>query len=346
VRITRRRTGAARALSIATPVLAALSVCACNTNVSSQAPSGLAPSVQHSQAPRHFRRGGPTGETISVDLRPYRAALLAIDNPISGMMLCESIHEDHCRTSMKDTAGEAREYQSKGGAVNYEAIGSHDYPSINGSSTKRIGDIRNFTGPDSGNVLRCFSLPNHICMSPAEKALGPPYLIPYLPVVGVDALNDASNSDKSPSGPIAGSMIYTPDPSNGNYWNFGINTMTASGCVQTYYATDPSQGRTVYVKAVPFGGNVGTQDAIVDDGYSGHSTAKDHVERSFYVLGLGLVRFGVAYYDPSDGLYDNSPHYNQIWNDEQKLDPNDFNIEPAQCPQGSAVPLWPTTTQK
>lgn len=135
--------------------------------------------------------------------------------------------------------------------------------------------------------------------------------------------------------------------SNGDYLDFGINDYNnSSQCAQSYVGTGQVKGLVVYVKNVPFGGNIGTQDAIVDDGYSGQSSSQDHVERAFYVLGYGVVRYGVAFYDPGDGLYDNKPHYDGIWNEYQMLNPNDFNIEPASCPQGSAVPLWPSSTEK
>jgi len=306
------------------------------------------PNTAHSQV--KFRRGGPTGTTVNVDLRPYLAALLAVDNPFSGQMLCETTNEDHCLTSVKDTAGEARiVYSLPNHIVDYIGIGSHDFQAINGSSTKRIGVIRNHEAEGSGDQLRCFTVQpkaSDICKSPAAKALGPPYLIPYLPVVSEDVLNGASNTDGSPLTIIPGSLLVTPDPSTGDYWSFGIQYMTVSGCVQTYFGGTQSRDHVVYVTGVHFAGTVGKQDAIVIDGDSGHSQLYDHIERTFYVLGLGRVREGVAWYNPADGLYDyqdtDHHHYNEVHSDLQTLDTSKFNLQPAQCPQGSAVPLWPS----
>lgn len=333
------------------------SVAACNSDSNVRRAAGLIPSNLHSEAAKKFHRGGPTGVTINVDLRPYLAALIAAPlNPPVGKMLCEDIHPDHCLTSMKDDAGEARIIGSSGSGVDYIAIGKHDFESINGSSTKRIGVIRNFTGPASGNVLRCFSVGGtepSCTFNPPDKSLGPPYLIPHLPVVGYEALKDASDpmygpAPGSPLQPIAGAMLYTNVNGNG-YLSFGINNFNnpSNNCNQTYAGGDHTKGLIVYVQSVPFGGNIGTQDAIVIDGYSGQSSINDHVERHLYVQGLGRVGFGVGWYNPKDGKYDQynptlgHTDYYEDHNMEVTLDDGDFNFQPALCEQGSAVPLWP-----
>lgn len=325
---------------------AALSLAACNSTHTTTNDTSLFPAAYQRQTPT-FRPGGPTGSTVSVDLRPYLASVIA-QNANTGNMLCEAYPKgDHCVTSLSDTAGEVRIFYSPltNHIVDYIAIGSHDFPSVDGSSTKRIGVVRNHEGGGSGDQLRCFTVTatstDH-CQSPATKALGPPYLIPYLPVVSEDVLNGASNSDGSPSEPVPGSLLVTPKASTGNYWGFGIQNMTFPGCVQSYFGGTQSRDHVVYVTGVHFGGTVGKQDAIVIDGDSGHTSNMDHIERTFYVQGLGRVREGIAFYSTHDQIYDNMPHYNELHSNERTLNPNIFNIYPAQCPQGSAVTLFPS----
>ena len=159
-------------------VSSTLAACGSNQSAASGNDTSLFPAAYSRETPK-FKPGGATGSTVSVDLRPYMAAIIAQKNGdnLTGYMLCDirTSKSDHCNTSLTTMANEARLVTSKGGGIDYIAIGSHDFESINGSSTKRIGVIRNWTGPDSeGDVLRCFSLPNTICKSPAEKALGPP----------------------------------------------------------------------------------------------------------------------------------------------------------------------------
>jgi hypothetical protein len=158
----------------------------------------------------------------------------------------------------------------------------------------------------------------------------------------MDKLNAATNSaDGSPLKPIAGSMITTPKASANDYWQFGINSYNwPTGCAQTYIGTDPNQTRIVYVTNVPFGGTIGTSDAIIIDGYSGASSSSDHVERAFYVLGYGRVEFGIAFYNPGDGKYDNTPHYNAVHSNYEPIDADNFNFQGEQCNQGSYIPLW------
>lgn len=320
----------------------------CNSTGSTEPELGVMPNQAPSKVAHEFRHDGPTGTTISVDLRPYWAALIAQMNNgnLTGHMLCQaSPSQDKCETTLSDTAGEVRQFYGPHSnvIVNYIAIGSHDYKSIDGSSTKRIGTIRNHEGGTSGDSLRCFTVmasSTNYCASPAAEALGPPYLIPSLPVVSYTVLEEATNDDGSPTEPVPGSLLVTPDASTGNYWNFGIQNMTASGCVQSYAGGSKNREHIVYVKNVPFGGTIGTQDAIVHDGDSGDSSESDLLERTIYVEGLGAVEDGIAHYDPRDGLYDNTPHYNAAYNNEDPIDSKIINIYPAQCPQGSAVPLW------
>lgn len=331
---------------------ATLSMTACNSGQPAQQTSGFVPLTQHSRTAPRVRRGGTTGSTVSVDMRQYMAVTIAQKNGPNptGYMLCDvrSTRSDHCNTSLTTNAGEARLVSSKGGAIDYIAITSFEHKNPpSGSSPYYIGVIRNWTGPASGNVLRCFSSPNKICGSPADSSdipEGVPYLIPNLPVVGYKALQDATNPiDGSPLQPIAGSLVTTPKPSTGNYWKFGIWYYNSpSACAQSYYSGGQTQTRIVYVNNVPFGGTIGTSDAIVIDGYSGATSVSDHVERYIYVLGYGRVGSGVAYYDPQKGVYDNKPHYAATHSLYEKINSDYFNFQGEQCGQGSYIPLWPS----
>lgn len=348
--MTNRKRPLAQLLALSVSAIISGAMTACNSSSSGQRDSGLNPSSSGSTA-NPATRVRPA--TISIDLRPYMAAIIAqkTGQNATGQMLCDTrgSKADHCNTSLTTTAGEARLVSSKGGGIDYIAITSFvhkDQPS--GSSPYYIGVIRNWTGPASGSILRCFSTPNAPCGSPADSSFmpeGAPYLIPNLPVVGVDALNDATNpSDGSPLKPIAGSMITTLEPSTGNYWNFGINNFNwPTGCAQTSAGTGASQTRIVYVTNVPFGGTIGNSDAIVIDGYSKVTpSSENHVERAFYVLNVGRVRFGIAFYDPSDGLFDSEPHYDAIHSNEETINNDYFNWQGEQCNQGSYITLFPS----
>lgn len=355
--MTKGRSGPAQIAALTRPALTlgmALSITACNSAGELQHAPGIVPSAKHSSLVNSLGDSGATpATTISVDIRQYMAAIIAQKNgtQLSGEMLCDirTSKSNDCNTSLTDTAGEARLYGSKGSGIDYVAITSWSHPSLNGdSSPQYIGVIRNWTGPASGNILRCFSTPHHICASPPDSSFMPeavPYLIPSLPRVGNGALADATNPvDGSPLKPIVGSMVTTPKASTGDYWNFGVHDYNwPYGCTQTYDFEGTSQVRIVYVNNVHFHGTIGTSDAIVIDGYSGASSSSDHVERAIYVQGLGRVGFGVAFYDPSDGLYDNTPHYAHTHSNVETIDPNNFNFQGEQCNQGTAITLWPST---
>lgn len=142
----------------------------------------------------------------------------------------------------------------------------------------------------------------------------------------------AENSDGSPKTTIAGSLLL----SNGTYLTFGVNTMNPTTCAQKYSYAVSAVVYVTYVVAVPFGANVGTHDAVVVDEFEkGPSQSQDHVERYFYVSGLGRVREGSATYDTNTGYYDLNRN-NFVRN---MIEPNTISIPTDQCPQGSTTPL-------
>lgn len=185
---------------------------------------------------------------------------------------------------------------------------------------------------------------NANCTAPPNTVFlpeGVPYLISSLPVVSLQTELASENQDGSPKAPIAGSMLTTPtygiNQPHPNYEPFTVNNMTAQ-CVQSTAFTTYNQTRVVYVTGVPFGGNVGTQDAIVIDGFA--IGPPDHVERYFYVKGLGRVREGTAYYDSATGYYDQQQRQNILHNVLQPLSSAYININGGGCPQGSSLPLF------
>ena len=292
----------------------------------------------------------PSQHSVAVDLRQYMAAVLAVAKPPSGTMLCGHAAWTECLTSVKDSAGEAEIiYDSSNGVIDYVAISSYAHAPIYGNSSPQyIGVIRNRPGP--GNPTRCFSTPGAGCASPPNSSFMPegvPYLIPDMPVVKVEALTAASNpADGSPDAPITGSVVTTPDADDDNYWPFGVQEMTGS-CAQGYGGSATSLARVVYVKDVPFGGTLGTRDAVVIDGFSQSASPSTNIlERYFYVRGKGRVREGIGTYDSNDGLYDDEPHYNVVHNFEQPLDTSKINLGPPECPEGSAIPLWPSSDKR
>jgi len=207
----------------------------------------------------------------------------------------------------------------------------HDYIAVSTAGPNyTIGVIRSAA---SGFGLRCFSTPGINCTSPPSNT-DMPEQVPLsfnIPVISLQAELAAENTDGSPKGPIQGSISFT----NGQYVPFGVHQMNPSGCAQT--GTGPVQAlvRAVYVSGVQFGGNVGTRDAVVIEEYELGATYGNHMERYFYVHGLGRVREGSAVYDTSTGVYDLSRN-NSVRN---TLRTNTISIPAPQCPRGSAIAL-------
>jgi hypothetical protein len=110
--------------------------------------------------------------------------------------------------------------------------------------------------------------------------------------------NDPNPASASawPVRPIPGALISTPSSGDSvagpNFWNFGVNNFGA-GCSQTHLYNTYSKVQIVYVTAVPFGGAIGTRDAIVIDGINTGNPINT-LERYYYVYGYGRVREGSA----------------------------------------------------
>jgi hypothetical protein len=262
-----------------------------------------------------------TVPSVTVDMRNYMV------QPLNGSMLCQADNQLCLTSYLNTTDGE------------FETIYTntiHDYVAVTGSNS-RIGVIRSYQN-GQGLGLRCFSNPGAICSSPPNSQ-DVPEAVPLFFTTNVVSLQTelaSENSDGSPMRPIQGAV----SPSNGQYLQFGINYLDTSTCAQTYFAAQNAFVYGVYVTGVQFGGNVGTQDAMVIDEYetAGGSTPgiDSHVERYFYVRGLGRVREAAAWYDPNDGLYDAGSHFNSVRN---MIASNTVTIPPAQCSQGSTTSL-------
>jgi hypothetical protein len=134
-------------------------------------------------------------------------------------MLCTnndvSAHTDICLTGVRE-GGPMGEvgifYDVSYGAVDHIAISSWKHGNPSGPDARQyIGVIRNFSGTGSnGSILRCFATwlsGPKLCSAPSDSFYMPegvPYMFTDLPVVPNSAVKDASNSDGSPSKPIAG----------------------------------------------------------------------------------------------------------------------------------------------
>jgi hypothetical protein len=295
-------------------------------------------------------------------MRQYMAVRIIFpDTILPGHMLCEAssgTKENHCMIGFEDSAGEFQGQGNKGSGVSWIAITSFQHKKkIYGASDQYIGVIRNWTGPASTaykDILRCFSTPNQACGVPSSASIplnGVPYLIQYLPVVPLKNLNAAENSAGVPTGPIVGALLTTPPASTttDDYWNFGIVKIGQSSDTKSCtkqpppYTTDQTKNLVVYVKNVPFGGNIGTQDAIVIDGFACQNSPRCHMERYFYVKGYGQVRAGVSFWVKGD-QFGASPAYNQVFSYYEFYNASYFNLRADNCAQGSAIPLWPSGT--
>ncbi len=260
-------------------------------------------------------------------------------------MLCDSYDNraSACLTSFNDGGqyGEAEiAYGMNNGIIDYIGISSGGWQ----GSPNYIGVIRNV--PGTRGQLRCFANEFQNCTAPANTVFMPegvPYLIPNLPVVSLQTELASENSDGSPKAPIAASMVTTYTVGIDNpYYNaqpFGVESMSGQ-CSQSLENNQYSETLIVYVKGVPFGGNIGTQDAIMIDGLG---FPRNHIERFFYVQGLGRVREGTASWDSNTGYYDLSQpvqRQNIYHNMVEQLSSSTITLQGVMCPQGSAIPLF------
>jgi len=299
---------------------------------------GAPPPFTRAATPAH-QRARATATTKSVDMRNYMSVPIANANG-TGNMLCstQSGYSSYCLTSFYDgnQYGETKiSYGIGNGIIDYIAISSNGWQ----GSANYIGVARNL--PGTGGQLRCFANVFENCTAPVNTVFMPegvPYLISNLPGVSLQTELASENPDGSPAAPIAGSIITTQTVGYSpykNYQPFGVNSMNGQ-CAQSLEFDTYNQTRIVYVTSVPFGGTIGTQDAIVIDGFG--IGPPNHIERYFYVKGLGRVREATAF-QGSDGKY-NHQTQNIYHNVEEPLSSKTININGGGCPQGSAVPLY------
>jgi len=291
--------------------------------------------------------------TESVDMRHYMAPVIGgtLDDP--GTKLCRSDNYNFCLTSLRDNAGETQiVYSTSLGIVDYIAISSYNHGSV-ASPVYYIGVARNQPGPNY-NGLRCFSTNNELCSAPVNSLMMPegvPYQISALPVVSYSTVLSASNADLSPSSPIPGAMLTTPNSGDGNYWLFETwNMAYPPPCVQTSAGNNyETKVLVAYVPNVPFGdvqggdnpGSIGTQDAVVVDTFS--IGPPREAERYFYVKDLGRVREGHSTYDSRTGLYDLDTN-ETTWGVQLPINQSGTGLIPRpipdECPQGSFIRLY------
>ena len=183
----------------------------------------------------------------------------------------------------------------------------------------------------SNNELTCFSNPGENCQAPPDDNYLPEGLPETLTLNEASAQDDinASNSDGTPKTLIAGSIDFTGQQV------FDVHQMDATTCAQTYLGPVGNDVSAVYVKAIPFGGNVGTQDALVIQEVEtafvngSENSYPDHIERYYYVHGYGRVREATANYSQATGEFTVTQGNNPVRN---TLSPASTNY-PNYCPQ-------------
>jgi hypothetical protein len=219
--------------------------------------------------------------------------------------------------------------------VDYIGIVSDEYNSIGEGDLQYIGVIRNL---NDGTQLRCFAATYTNCTAPANSGhipQGVPYLVTALPVVSAATEKATENADGSPNHGIPGALITTPNAGSSpkNYWAFAVNNMTPK-CAQSVAFDTLTQNQIVYVSQYPFGGTVGTQDAVVIDGFA--IGPPNHLERYYYVKGYGRVLETVAYQasgNPNYTIQTQVVAHNIL----EPLSASVININTGGCGQGSAV---------
>jgi len=277
-------------------------------------------------------------------------------------MLCDP-REDNvpynpsCLTSFYDgdQNGET-EIPNGNGIIDYIGITSETYDPFGEGNIQYIGVIRN--NPADGTPLRCFTTarnPSVNCTSPPNgHVLGAPYIIYHLPIISWPSIqateNDPNlaNRDAYPLHPVPNAIVPTLMTSDGtapaNFWNFTVNRYNGN-CGQAFAFNTYSMGRIAYVTAVPFGGNIGTQDAVVIEGQSFIKNGISTLERYYYVKNLGRVREShsvapnISSTYGSDGSAGSAENLNR--SSYRSLDNNVIyhNGNHGGCAQGSAVPI-------
>ena len=205
---------------------------------------------------------------------------------------------------------------------------------------------------DGGDPLRCFTSarnPSINCTAPANgDVFGPPYIMNNVPVVSWATAAATENdpnptaSDAWPTRGIPGALVTTPTGSDGfapaNYINYTVNNF-GGNCSQSHNFNTYSLGTASYVTGVPFGGNVGTRDALVLEGFSYANPST--LERYYYVSGLGRVRENNAQRTSGGQTPYNQKGQNLDRNQEKAVNSSVIyaNGNHGGCPQGSAITL-------
>lgn len=238
-------------------------------------------------------------------------------------MLCQS-NGQLCLQGHNNSNGEF-EYDYTNGIVDYIAR----------SSQLNYGVVRNQA--DGPNTLRCFSNANAYCTAPSNTGYFPEGvpLIFDVNVVPLSTELTAENSDGTPRAVVPGAVDFSNHQDN----LFGVVSMDPTTCAQQYEGQVGVHDWVTYVQQVPFGGNVGTQDALVIDeielAYNGTTRVPsgDHIERYFYVKGLGRVREASSGFDTNTGYYDEPLGGNSVRN---IITANTISNPQVLCPQGTA----------
>lgn len=308
----------------------------------------------------------PPLPTVSVDVRQYMAA--AISNGSAGQMLCANATvSTSCITSyyggdangevviaygngIIDYIGITSATGVPGGGIPFTAGYPYTYTGVT-SPRQYIGVIRNY--PTGGDPLRCFTTLSS-CTAPASgfPLEGMPYIIDRLPVVSWATVaatendTDPSQADAYPIIGIPGAMTTTPNTSDqSSFWYYNVLNFDAN-CAQHQNFRVGSINTVIYVTGVPFGGQVGTQDAIVTDGVSNGNPS--FLERYYYVKGFGRVRedisaqvatspYGIPVYGKGNFLSNNSDRSSVL---PLNLGFIPFPASHGGCPQGSAEPIF------
>jgi len=233
-------------------------------------------------------------EIVIVDVRNY------ITQSTPGFHLCQE-NSELCidgRWVLGPSSGDEFFYtSSNSGKVT-------DYYARDSNSPYFIGVIRSKTASDS----RCFANPGQTCAAPSTTD-HPPQAIPmifaanridYQPYSYPDNMYGYEFSDGSPRTTIPGAVAFT------DWQLFDILTIDSS-CNQERIGPVYSLILVVVARAINFGGNIGTQyDVLIQDELQcGYPNWMDcHMERFYYVPGLGRVREGSSWYNNQTGVYD------------------------------------------
>lgn len=316
---------------------------------------------------KHHGKGVHSTVTTSVDMRWYTGAQIGGTPTNPGLMLCQD-NGKSCKTSQAADIEGSNSYETKeqnwdkNGVANFTGVSGYCHPAplpSPGSDCHYIGTARTLSDLQKvgGQTFRCFAVVGKWCTAKpmTQPAPGVPYLISDLPVVGYDAVKNAqiNCSDGSttcdgwgsPTKPIAGELVVLGGSYSGNYAQFEVNDMDPNTCEQTH---EPNPYGTfegvVYVTNVPFGGNMGTQDAVVVDTWSDGGT---HAERYFNVPLWGNVRASILSPNPTTGIVEKYTNLFHNWESRDltilPFDPTDKSTDLSTrddiCPQGSLVLL-------